>query len=57
MLIDWFGRLATPRSFFRRIQQAGVEFRMFNPPGFRRWLGLLPRDHRKMLVVDGRSGA
>ncbi len=30
--------------------------RLFNPPGFRAWLGLLPRDHRKVLVVDGRSG-
>jgi cardiolipin synthase len=26
----------------------------FNPPGFRRWLGLVPRDHRKVLVVDDR---
>ena len=56
LLIDWFGMLPTPASFFRRLERKGLEVRFFNPPGFRRWLGLLPRDHRKLLVVDGRSG-
>ncbi len=56
LLVDWFGRLPTPRSFFRNIQRQGVEVRLFNPPGLRRWLGLLPRDHRKVLVVDGKAG-
>ncbi|HEX6941710.1 MAG TPA: phosphatidylserine/phosphatidylglycerophosphate/cardiolipin synthase family protein [Gemmatimonadaceae bacterium] len=56
LLIDWFGMLPTPASFFRRLERPGLEVRFFNPPGFRRWLGLLPRDHRKLLVVDGRSG-
>jgi cardiolipin synthase len=56
LLIDWFGRLPTRRSFFREMQRQGVELRFFNPPGFRAWFGLLPRDHRKVLVVDGRSG-
>lgn len=56
LLIDWFGMLPTPPSYFRRLQRDGLEVRFFNPPGFRRWLGILPRDHRKLLVVDGRSG-
>lgn len=56
LLIDWFGRLPTRRSFFRRMEHAGVQVRFFNPPGFRAWLGFLPRDHRKVLVVDGQSG-
>ena len=56
VLIDWLGRLPTRRSFFRRLQRGGVEFRLFNPPGFRSWLGLLPRDHRKVLVTDERIG-
>jgi len=56
VLIDWFGRLPTRRSYFRRMEHAGVQVRFFNPPGFRSWLGLLPRDHRKVLVVDSRSG-
>jgi len=55
-LIDWFGRLPTPRSFFRQMQRQGVDVRFFSPLGFRAWLGLIPRDHRKVLVVDGRSG-
>ena len=56
LLVDWIGRMGTPHSFFRPLREAGVEVRIFNPPGFRRWLGLLPRDHRKLLVVDGRCG-
>ncbi len=56
VLVDWLGRLPTPWSFFRRLQREGLDVRAFNPPGFRAWLGFLPRDHRKVLVVDGRSG-
>ena len=56
LLLDWLGRLPTSWSFFRRLQREGLEVRQFSPPGFRRWLGILPRDHRKLLVVDGQSG-
>ena len=56
VLVDWVGRLPTPRRFFREMQRHGVELRFFNPPGFRAWLGLLPRDHRKVLVVEGKCG-
>jgi len=56
LLVDWIGRMGTPRSFFSELRRRGVDVRMFNPPGFRRWLGLVPRDHRKLLVVDGRGG-
>jgi cardiolipin synthase len=56
LLIDWIGRLGTPYSFFHAIARAGAEVQFFNPPGFRRWLGLVPRDHRKLLVVDDRAG-
>jgi cardiolipin synthase len=38
------------------LRQAGAQVRLFNPPGFRAWLGALPRDHRKVLVVDGAIG-
>src|SRR4029077_671210 len=34
----------------------GVDVVIFNPPGFRRWFGLVPRDHRKLLVVDDAIG-
>jgi cardiolipin synthase len=71
LLIDWFGRLPTRWSFFRHLERegpraggpraggpraGGLEARQFSPPGFRRWLGILPRDHRKVLIVDGHSG-
>ena len=56
LLVDWIGCLGTPRSFFTEMRGHGVNARMFNPPGFRAWLGFVPRDHRKLLVVDGRAG-
>lgn len=56
ILVDWLGRLPTPWSFFRHMRRENLDVRLFSPPGFRAWLGLLPRDHRKVLVVDGRSG-
>jgi cardiolipin synthase len=33
-----------------------MEVVLFNRPGFHRWLGFVPRDHRKLLVVDGAVG-
>ena len=56
VLVDWVGRMGTPRRFFQGMRERGVDVCIFNPPGFRRWLGLVPRDHRKLLVVDGRAG-
>jgi cardiolipin synthase len=54
VLLDWVGRMGTPRRFFDSLVRAGAQVVYFNPPGFRRWLGLVPRDHRKVLVVDDR---
>ncbi|HJU75960.1 MAG TPA: phosphatidylserine/phosphatidylglycerophosphate/cardiolipin synthase family protein [Gemmatimonadaceae bacterium] len=56
VLLDWIGRMGTPYRFFEPLTKAGAEVVYFNPPGFRRWLGLVPRDHRKVLVVDDRIG-
>jgi len=56
VLIDWLGRLPTPWSYFKQMVRDGLEVRLFNPPGLRAWLGFLPRDHRKVLVADGKSG-
>jgi cardiolipin synthase len=55
LLYDWFGDLGyASRRFWRRLRQAGVEVRCFNPPRFDSPFGWLSRDHRKMLSVDGR---
>jgi len=56
VLTDWIGIRGTSRQLFKRLRTGGVEVAIFNPPGFRRWLGLVPRDHRKLLVVDGQVG-
>jgi cardiolipin synthase len=56
LLCDWVGMRGTGRKFLDGMRKRGVEVRVFNPPGFRRWLGLIPRDHRKLLVADAAAG-
>ncbi len=56
LLSDWVGMRGTSSAFIAGLREAGVKHRVFNPPGFRRWLGLIPRDHRKLLVVDSAIG-
>jgi cardiolipin synthase len=56
VLVDWVGRMGTPASFFAAMRRTGVDVRVFNPPGWHRWFGLVPRDHRKLLVADARVG-
>jgi cardiolipin synthase len=56
MLVDWIGRLPTRKRFFDEIRRAGIDVRYFNPIGWRAWFGILPRDHRKLLVTDARVG-
>src|SRR5690606_17361324 len=57
LVYDWLGsvRRASNR-FWRRLRDEGVEVRVYNPPRLDSPLGWLSRDHRKMLVVDGRVG-
>src|SRR5207247_265985 len=43
----------TPRRFWRRLRQAGVEVRAFHPLLSLRPFELLSRDHRKLVVADG----
>jgi cardiolipin synthase len=52
MIADWAGSRGAKRAYWRALREGGVDVRIFNKPGFRRWLGLLPRDHRKVLVAD-----
>jgi cardiolipin synthase len=55
LIYDWLGALGkTSRSFWRRLRQAGVEVRCFNPLRLESPLGWLIRDHRKMISVDSR---
>lgn len=54
VVYDWVGCWATPRSFFKVFREAGVQVRAFNRPSIRDPLGLLQRDHRKLVCVDGK---
>ena len=56
VLSDWIGMRGISASYLSGLRKAGITHRVFSPPGWRRWAGLIPRDHRKLLVVDGEVG-
>jgi cardiolipin synthase A/B len=53
LLYDWMGCWATRRRYWKPYREAGVEVRAFNPPSVQDPFGVLQRDHRKMVCVDG----
>ena len=57
ILYDSVGTLGTPEEFFERMRDAGIRLLAFNPVNpltrFGHWQ-INHRDHRKILVVDGR---
>jgi cardiolipin synthase len=59
LMVDGVGTLGTPDALFKRMRDAGVQVVVFNPvnPAKAR-AGWAPnnRDHRKLLVVDGKVG-
>jgi cardiolipin synthase A/B len=56
LLLDWIGARGTPHKFIAPMRESGIKVGVFNPPGLRAWLGIVPRDHRKLLVTDGAVG-
>lgn len=58
VIYDSFGALSTPKSFFDRLKEGGIAVLEFNPvsplAGNAAWQPN-NRDHRKLLVVDGRT--
>jgi len=54
VVYDWLGGWSTSRRFWRGLREGGVAVRCFNPPRLDDPLGMLARDHRKCVVVDGR---
>ncbi|TDU26799.1 cardiolipin synthase [Panacagrimonas perspica] len=58
LIRDSVGSLSTPAAFFERLRQAGVRVLEFNPvnplAGNKSEWALNNRDHRKLLVIDGR---
>jgi cardiolipin synthase len=57
LIYDWLGSFGkASRSFWRKLSDAGVHVRCFNPPRFVAPLNALHRDHRKVIAVDGQIG-
>jgi phosphatidylserine/phosphatidylglycerophosphate/cardiolipin synthase-like enzyme len=55
VIYDWFGcGLGPALGLFRPLIRAGGEVRAFNPPSLTSTFGWLRRNHRKLIVVDGR---
>lgn len=57
LIHDSVGTLGTPKEYFERLRAAGIEtleYNPVNPLAARRGWDLNQRDHRKILVVDGR---
>jgi cardiolipin synthase len=57
IIYDAVGTLGTPQAFFDSMRDAGIQLLAFNPVNPLKTLGpweLNQRDHRKLLVVDGR---
>ncbi|MHB8108525.1 MAG: phospholipase D-like domain-containing protein [Syntrophorhabdaceae bacterium] len=58
LLYDSVGCLTTPRSFFDRLSQGGVnvvEFNPIDPTKLKSKQFYIFRDHRKLVIVDGRT--
>jgi cardiolipin synthase A/B len=57
LIYDSVGALGTPRPFFDRLREGGIrvlEFNPVNPLTAKKGWQINNRDHRKLLVVDGR---
>lgn len=58
LIYDSVGAINTPRAFFERLSKAGIavlEFNPINPLTAKGPWQINNRDHRKLLIVDGRS--
>jgi cardiolipin synthase len=56
VLTDWFGSWTTKRRLWNDLRAAGGEVRYYQPPDFLHLSANLTRDHRKLIVSDGRLG-
>jgi cardiolipin synthase len=58
VIYDSFGSKDTSAQFFEGLRQAGVsvvEFNPINPFAARHWWSVKHRDHRKLLIIDGKT--
>jgi phosphatidylserine/phosphatidylglycerophosphate/cardiolipin synthase-like enzyme len=52
VLLDDYGATRLREADRARLTESGVQLKLYNPLQWRKWLGNLFRDHRKLLVVD-----
>jgi cardiolipin synthase len=56
LLVDAVGSIDLDEGFLRELRAAGVKVATFRPFSWKAGLGFNRRDHRKIVVVDGRVG-
>ena len=56
VLVDWIGARKLDAGQFERMRRAGVELYRYNPLVWYNLARLNHRDHRKLLIVDGKVG-
>lgn len=57
LIVDGVGTFGVSREFFGKMEAAGVRVLIYRPPApWRKNSGLLRRNHRKLLVIDGKIG-
>jgi cardiolipin synthase A/B len=54
LMLDGYGAMGLSGSDRERLETGGVALRFFNPLGFHSLARNLTRDHRKLVVIDGR---
>lgn len=56
LVYDWLGSLSARLSgFFKPLAAAGAQVYAYNPPTWTSGLGLISRNHRKSLIIDGET--
>ena len=56
VLLDWLGSAKIDDSFLEEMRAAGVEIKKFHKPNWYNLSRLNNRTHRKLLVLDGKTG-
>jgi len=55
LLYDHFGSFGTPASFWKGLEKAGISIRASRPFKWSSPFHYVQRDHRKLLIIDGRK--
>lgn len=56
VLLDWVGSEKMEEASIQTMRDAGVEIEKYHPPTWRTWRRINNRTHRKILVLDGKTG-